>query len=78
MKKTKRWNRKTWGKDNSTLRKLRKAFFGGSYGKESACKAGDLGLIPGSRRSLGEGNPLQNSMDRGAWWIAKSQTQLSD
>jgi len=42
--------------------------------KESACKAGDLGLIPGSGRSLGEGrgNPsqyscLENSMNRGAW-----------
>ena len=40
----------------------------------SACSAGDLGLIPESGRSLGEGNghPLQysyleNSMDRGAW-----------
>ena len=43
-------------------------------GKESSCNAGDLGLIPGSERSPGEGygNPLQyscleNSMDRGAW-----------
>ena len=29
--------------------------------KESACNAGDLGLIPGSRRSPGKGNgyPLQ-------------------
>ena len=42
----------------------------GSAGKESACNAGDLGLIPGSERSPGEGNsyPLQcssleNSMD---------------
>ena len=41
--------------------------------KESACNAGDLGLIPGSGRSPGEGNgnPLQyscleNPMDRGA------------
>ena len=40
-------------------------------GKESACNAGDLALIPGSGRSPGEGNgnPLQysclvNSMDR--------------
>ena len=48
---------------------------GGSDGKESACNAGDLGLIPGLRISPGEGNgnPLQyscleNSMDRGAWW----------
>ena len=45
-----------------------------SVGKESACNAGDPGLIPGSGRSPGEGNgnPLQyscleNPMDRGAW-----------
>ena len=30
-------------------------FAGGSYGKESACSAGDLSLIPGLGRSLGEG-----------------------
>ena len=42
--------------------------------KESLCDAGDPGSIPGSGRSLGEGNgnPLQcscleNPMDRGAW-----------
>jgi len=47
----------------------------GSYGKESACKAGALDLIPGLGRSPGErnGNPfqyscLENPMDRGAWW----------
>jgi len=36
-------------------------YFGGSEGKESACNAGDLGSVPGSGRSLGEGNgnPLQ-------------------
>ena len=28
----------------------------GSDGKESACSAGDLSLIPGSGRFLGEGN----------------------
>ena len=50
--------------------------------------AGDVGLIPGSGRFLGEenGNALQyscleNSIDRGAWWvivhgIAKSWTEL--
>ena len=45
---------------------------GGSDGKASACNAGDLGLIPGTGRSPGEGNgnPLQhpyleNAMDRG-------------
>ena len=43
--------------------------------KEFAYNAGDLGSIPGSGRSPGEGNgnPLQyscleNSMDREAWW----------
>ena len=48
---------------------------GGSDGKESACNAGDLGLIPGLGRSPGggHGNPLQysclkNPMGRGAWW----------
>ena len=45
-------------------------FLGGSAGKESACNAGDLVLIPGLGRSPGEENsyPLQystleNSMD---------------
>ena len=35
----------------------------GSAGKESACNVGDLALIPGLGRSLGEGNgyPLQCS-----------------
>ena len=32
------------------------AFLCGSAGKESACNVGDLGLIPGLGRSLGEGN----------------------
>ena len=36
-------------------------YYPGSDGKEYACKAGDLGSIPGSGRSPGEGNsnPLQ-------------------
>ena len=58
--------------------------------KESACNAGDLGLIPGSERSSWEGNgsPLQyscleNSLDRGAWWaivhgVTKSWAWPSD
>ena len=58
----------------------------GPDSKESACNAGDPGLIPGSERSPGEGNsnPLQysylvNPMDRGAWWarvlrVPKSRT----
>ena len=48
-------------------------FPGGSVGKEPARSTGDLGSIPGSGRSSGEGNgnPLQsphleNTMDRGA------------
>ena len=48
---------------------------GGSEVKVSACNMGDLGSIPGLRRSPGErnGNPLQHSclenlMDRQAWW----------
>ena len=59
-------------------------FPGGSDGKESACKAGDLGSIPGWGRSPGEGNsyPLQftcleNSMDRGAGWTAVHSTAKS-
>ena len=38
-------------------------FPGSSAGEESACSAGDLGLIPGWGRSAGEGigYPLQNS-----------------
>ena len=58
--------------------------------KASAYNAGDLGSIPQSGRSSGEGNgnPLQyscleNPTDGGAWWAAvhgvtKSQTRLSD
>ena len=39
------------------------SFPGGSDRKDSACNAGDLGSVPGSRRSPGEGNgnPLQYS-----------------
>ena len=35
---------------------------------KNPCNAGDMGSIPGSGRSPGEGsgNPLQNLMDRGA------------
>ena len=58
----------------TTIYDVYQGFPGGSDGKGSACNAGDLGLIPGSGRSAGEGNgnPLQDSclenpMDRGAW-----------
>jgi len=50
------------------------SFPGGSDDKESSCNAGDLGSIPVSGRSPGEGKSyplhysgLENSMDRGAW-----------
>ena len=67
-----------------------RGFPGGSDDKEPAYNAGDRGLIPGSGRSLGEGNGnpfqyscLDNSMGRGAWWVtvhgvAKSCIRLSD
>ena len=54
--------------------KLQQASLTAQLVKESACKVGDRGLIPGWRRSPGEGNgnPLQyscleNPMDRGPW-----------
>ena len=65
-------------------------FPGGPDSKESACDAGDPGLISGLGRSSGEGNGnslqyycLENSMDREAWQAAvhgeaKSHTRLSN
>ena len=57
----------------------------GSASNESACNAGDLGLIPGLGRYPGEGKgyPLQyfgleNSTDCTVHGVAKSQTQLSN
>ena len=64
-------------------------FPGGSGGKESACSAGNVGLILGLGRSPGggHGNPLQyscleNPMDRRAQWatghgVAESDTTES-
>ena len=58
--------------------------------KESACKVGDPGSIPGSGRCPGggHGSPLQyscleNPLDRRIWWatvldVTKSQTRLSE
>jgi len=77
------------------FRKLREGFWeikkffnagglgvGGFPAKESACNAGDLGLIPGSRRSPGEENDnplhyscLENPTDRGAWRVHSALTQ---
>ena len=60
-------------------------FPAGSAGKESACNAGDLGLIPGLGRSPEEvkGYPLQysgmeSSIDRTVHGVTKSRTQLSN
>ena len=65
-------------------------FPGGSAVKNPPANAGDVGSIPESGRSPGEGNgnPLRysclgNPMDRGAWQatvhgITEGQTQLSD
>ena len=63
---------KAWGPTETERRQKAKkkdeaevlrGFPGGSDSKESACNAGDLGLIPGLGRSLGggQGNPLQYS-----------------
>ena len=56
-----------------------------SAGKESACNAGDLSLIPGLGRSSGEGKgyPLQysgleDSMDSIVHGVPKNHTKLSD
>ena len=55
-------------------RHLDEVFPHSSIGKEYACSAGDLGSIPGSGRTSGEGNgyllqysSLENPMDRGDW-----------
>ena len=88
---------KVWGTYSHTCKALlllllirTNIFPGGSEVKASASNAGDLGSIPGSGRSPGEGNgnPLQYSclekpMDGEAWYatvhgVAKSRTRLSD
>ena len=67
---------------------LSRAFPDGSGSKDSANTGDirDVGSIPGSGRSLGEGNGnpfqcscLENHMDRGVWWatvhgVEESQT----
>ena len=63
-----------WTARRSNQSNLKEDFPCSSVGKESACNTGDLSSIPGSGRSLeeGNGNPLQyscleNPMDRGTW-----------
>ena len=60
---------------------LKLGFLGGSAGKESACSAGDLGLIPGLGRFPRDkkGYPfqysgLENSMDYSPWGRKESDT----
>ena len=67
------FNRNYLLKDHGPKRNLRLPNW--FSGKESACKAGDAGLIPGSGGFPAEGNdnPLQcfclkNPTDRGACW----------
>ena len=73
---------------SSNLSEHSLGFPGSSAGKESTKNAGDPDSIPGSGRSLaeGNGNPLQysgleSSMDGGACWatahgVAQSRTRL--
>ena len=73
-------------KNFSLQHRVTESILGGSEGGDSACNAGDQGLIPGLGRYPGDGHgyPLQyssleNSIDRGAWraivhGIAKSWT----
>ena len=72
------------------LSRIDMGFPGGSDGKESACDAGDLGLIPRLGRSPGGGMAIHSSilawripMDEEAWratvhGVTKNQTRLSD
>ena len=67
----------------NTLSRIVKGFPHGSEVKAPACNVGDLGLIPGSGRSAGEGNgnPLQYSrlehpMDRGALYSPRGRKEL--
>ena len=62
---------------------LLRGFPHSSVGKESACNAGDLGLIPGKLPWRRKGNPLQysgleNSMNCVVPGVAKSRPRLSD
>ena len=69
----------------SYLNSVWQGFPGGSVGKESACNAGDSGLVPGSGKSPEEGygylfqcSCLENPMDRGAWQASPNNHKESD
>ena len=64
-------NREDWDL-HTIMYKIHRDFPCSLVDKQSACIAGDQDSIPGSGRSLGEGNPLQyscleNPVDRGVW-----------
>ena len=79
-----------WRLHKDSVSSSARDFPGGSEGKAPAHNARDLGSIPGSESSPGEGNgnPLQypcleNPMDGRTWWatvhgVAKSRTRLSE
>ena len=52
----------------------------GSAGKESACKVGDLGLIPGLGRFPGEGQnyPLQYSGLENSWTMGCKELEMTE
>ena len=79
-----RGNQQSTNQEENASSQLR-GFLGSSAGKESACNAGDLGLIPGLGRSPGKGigyplqfSGLENSMDCIVHEVTKSWTWLSD
>ena len=82
-------NSRTWLSNWTTTTNSNMGFPGDQCGKESSCTVRDASLVPGSRRSPGEGNgnPLQysclgNPMDRGAWQatvhgVAKKEAEVT-
>ena len=64
---------------------IERRYSAGSDGKETACNAGNLGLIPGLGRFPGEGkgcllqySGLETSMDCRVHGVTKSRTRLSN
>ena len=53
-----------------------KGFPGRSDGKESACNVGDLGSMPGSDRSPGEGNGYPTPVFLGLPWWLRQESQV--
>ena len=68
-----------YAKSYKMLKTETEGFPDGSKSKESACNVGDPGSIPGSGRSLveGNGNPLQYSYWKIPWTEEPGLVQLS-